>query len=48
MDKVTGVKLGPLRPRIQKVADRENRTLSGMIKHILKNWLVRNESKKTS
>lgn len=46
MDKVTGIKLGTLRDQLQKIAKLQNRTLSGMIKHILSNWLKRNGRRK--
>jgi len=38
-DKVTGVRLGKMKDELKKEAKRENRTLSGLIKHILKRWL---------
>lgn len=35
VDKPTCLKLGDLRPKLEDIAERQNRTLSGLIKHII-------------
>lgn len=39
VDKVTGIRLGKLRNKLKREAKRSNRTLSGLIKHIIERWL---------
>ena len=46
IDKVTGIKLGERRPILERMAEVEGRTLSGMIKRIIDNYIKRNRGKR--